>query len=280
MKVALFPNTTKQQSVEVAGGIVEFLKGRDVEVYVNDEETDLIKAKPLSSAEPKSIDFCITIGGDGTILRFVHRHPRIAAPVMPINLGSLGFMADIPLGEVYSGLEQLLAGDFRIKERMMLAGVTTAGEKCEAVNEIILHRSPNPCLIDLAIYVDGIYLNTFSADGLIFSTPTGSTAYSMASGGPIVAPDLDACIITPICPHTLSNRPIVLMPEERITVRYLSEREPIEVSYDGESGIRLETGSEIEITRSERSFRLVSLPHHDYFATLRTKLGWSGKLRL
>ena len=137
----------------------------------------------------------------------------------------------------------------------------------------------NPSLVEFEVYVDGNYLNTFSADGILFATPCGSTAYSLAAGGPIVSPELEAFILTPICPHTISNRPIVLMPKSEILIRYISKLKPIEAIADGLSTYTLETDNVYHIRLAEKKFRIVNLPNHNYYATLRTKLAWSGKLK-
>lgn len=279
MQIALFPNMMKKTSKEIAGNIITFLKERGADVFSEDGVADEIGSKPLSDAIPDKIDYMISIGGDGTILRLIHRHPEIHAPLMAINFGGLGFMADIPLQEIYNSLEHLLKGQVLIQERMMMMGETHNHQTCQAVNDIVFHRSKNPSLIELAIFVDDIYLNTFCADGIIISTPSGSTAYSMSAGGPIVTPDLNAFVITPICPHTISNRPIVLMPQKNIRVVYVSEWEPIEITYDGFSSFQMKTGEEFFIRLSERKFRLVGMPYHDFYSTLRSKLGWSGKLK-
>jgi NAD+ kinase len=153
-----------------------------------------------------------------------------------------------------------------------------AGE-LHAVNEIVIHRARNYSLIELVIEIDGAYVNTFTADGIIIATPNGSTAYSLAAGGPILSPNLDALVITPICPHTISNRPIVLSPGQKISVRYISEYGPVEVRADGLDAISMKSGESLIVQRSPRTFKRVSLNRHEYFSTLRTKLGWSGKLR-
>ena len=134
-------------------------------------------------------------------------------------------------------------------------------------------------MVELGIHVNGLYLNTFEADGLIIATPNGSTAYSLAAGGPIVSPALDAVVITPICPHTISNRPIVLAAAQEIQIQYLSDYPPVEVRADGLPPLPLATGESFHIRRSPRKFKLVRLTRRDYFSTLRSKLGWAGKLR-
>jgi NAD+ kinase len=279
MIIALFPNVIKKQSYDIANSIREFLSLQGVTVAVEDGETERVSAVPLSTIDPKDVSFVISLGGDGTLLRLIHKHPELEAPLLGINLGSLGFMADIPISNIYPSLQNLLDGNYSIQNRIMMEGLTANNESCLAVNEIVIHRAHNPCLIDLAIYVDGSYLNTFSADGVIASTPSGSTAYSLAAGGPILTPELEAFALTPISPHTISNRPIVLMPQREIRVEYISAHAPVEITYDGFPRFAMATGEVLRIQRSQRRFRLVSLPGHDYFLTLRTKLGWAGKLK-
>lgn len=279
MIIALFPNESKPDSLKISAEISRFLISNHIEVYAEDHLSSRIGARPCSEVSPESIDFRISLGGDGTILRLVHRQPLITSPLLGINLGSLGFLADIPLDDIYPSLEDLINNRFSIQKRMMIEGETSQGAPCLAVNEVVIHRAQNPCLIDLALYVDGQYLNAFAADGIIVSTPSGSTAYSLAAGGPIVSPDLDAFIITPICPHTISNRPIVLMPRKDIQVKYLSPHAPVEISYDGISTISLPSQGTVSLSASTQRFQLVNLVRHNYFHTLREKLGWQGRLK-
>lgn len=279
MIIAIFYNAIKKQAVDIARDICDFLKSRSVEVVAEDEYAGEIAALKLSGISQEKIDFCISLGGDGTILRFIHRYPAIVAPILAINLGSLGFMADIPVGDIFLSLNNLLDGRYVIDSRLVIEGRTKAHAGNFAINEVVIHRSSNPCIIDLTIHVDGRYLNTFSADGVIVSTPSGSTAYSLASGGPILTPELNAIVLTPICPHTISNRPIVLLPKEEIKIEYSSSYANVEVSFDGLSCFTMASKEILSISCSKRVFRLVNMPGHDYYTTLRTKLGWSGNLR-
>lgn len=276
---AIFPNERKNHSISIATEICQFLKAKGIRIVAEDRLSAIIGAQPLSEVDYQEIDFRICLGGDGTILRLFHRHPLLSAPLLGINLGSLGFLADIPQSDVFPSLQLLLDGNYTLQKRMRMDGKTTTGETCFAINEVVIHRAQNPCLIDLAIYVDGIYLNSFAADGIIISTPSGSTAYSLASGGPILSPDLRAFVLTPICPHTISNRPIVLMPKKDIQVKYLSPLTPAEISYDGISTFGLSTNETFSASASDQDFCLVNLDHHDYFSTLREKLGWHGRLK-
>ncbi len=280
MIIGLFPNITKDNSINIAVQIREFLSSRGVTVVAEDEKAVAVGAIPLSEVDPKAVDFMISLGGDGTLLRVFHRHLTIEAPLIGINLGGLGFMADIPVSEIYSSLTDILEGRYVIQDRVMMEGISQEGEHCLAVNEIVIHRARVSSLVELAIYVDGKYLNTFSADGVIVATPSGSTAYSLAAGGPILTCDLDAFVLTPVSPHTISNRPIVLMPQQEIQVQYLSANEPVEAFFDGYSGSMIPQDGIFTIRRAQRKFRLVNLFTHDYFDTLRRKLGWTGKLKV
>ncbi len=229
--------------------------------------------------DPATIELVVSLGGDGSILSCLHNYPQITAPILGINLGSLGFLADIPVSGLFPALEQVVAGNYSVQHRLMIEGKTASGDSCFAVNEIVLHRGKNYSLVDLAIEVDGTYFNTFSADGIIIATPSGSTAYSLSAGGPILAPDLDALVITPICPHTISNRPIVIKPKQEIRIKYLNNYQPVEIVYDGICRFSLSYQQQFCISPAVRRFPLVKLPHLDYFATLRSKLGWTGTLK-
>lgn len=279
MIIALFANLDKKESFAITKEVASYLSEKGVHVVARDDEATDLGVPPLSSVDPKKIDFLISLGGDGTILRMVHSFPSLDAPILGINLGHLGFMADVPLSDLYPSLDDLLSGAYKVEERVMMEGVLPSQKRCVAINEMVIHRSQNPCLIDLSIHVDGTYVNTFSADGIILSTPNGSTAYSLAAGGPILAPNLNAFALTPISPHTISNRPIVLMPEHSIEVQYLSDYAPVEITYDGFSRHTLAPKETFRIERSKRMFKMVTLKRTDYYATLRTKLGWAGQVR-
>lgn len=279
MIVALFRNKLNLQSKNLALGIREFFSSQGVEVVTEDDDAKEIGASPLSEIDPKDIQFIISLGGDGTILGILHQYDQLDAPILGINMGHLGFMADVQIADVYPSLQDLIQGSYRIEERIMLQGETLQGEKSFAINDIVVHRASNPSLVQISVHANGLYLNTFEADGLIIATPNGSTAYSLAAGGPILSPLLEAIVITPICPHTISNRPIVLTADQEIQIQYLSEYDPVEIRADGLSHTQLRTGEVFHISRSPKKFKLVSLLRQDYFTTLRTKLGWAGKLR-
>ena len=278
MKIALFPKVDKETSRRVAQGVVDFLMQRNVMVVMDDENAASFNVPPLSSVNFNELQFIISMGGDGTILRLLHHYQQFDTPIIGINMGHLGFMADIPISDIYPSLSDLLEGSYEIEHRMMLAASLNESENF-ALNDVVIHRSSNPNLVELAIKVDGKHINTFEADGIIFATPNGSTAYSLAAGGPILTPQLEAVVLTPICPHTISNRPIVLMPHHEIQIQYLSTCHDLDVVYDGIPQGQMKAGGSLEIKKHKKMLRIVRLARHDYFATLRTKLGWVGKLR-
>lgn len=276
---ALFPNANKPKSKNLVIGIKDYLINHGADVTVIDEMAEELNAPALSSVDPDKIDFLISMGGDGTILRILHHYPHLKAPLIGVNLGSLGFMADIPLSEIYPCLQDIINGQYHVEKRLMMEGETANKEQTFALNDFVIHRSRNPSLIELAIHVDDSYLNTFTADGIILSTPTGSTAYSLAAGGPILSPLLNAFTLTPISPHTISNRPIVFLPEHEVKIQYLSPGMPIEITCDGLKSYTMETGEVLRIRRCSHLVEMVRLNRYDYYSTLRTKLGWSGKVR-
>lgn len=279
MIVALFPKPSHPETQRICGTIIDFFRSHHIDVVTPQPFDKEYKIPAMQSVKEEDIKFLISMGGDGTILHLAHRYRHLSAAILGINMGHLGFMADVPLSDITQSLEDLLAGAYTIEDRIILEGHTPRHKKSQALNEFVIHRARNPSLIELSIYVDDLYLNTFEADGMIISTPNGSTAYSLAAGGPIVTPGLDAIILTPICPHTISNRPLVLTADKTFTIQYISDYDPVEVVADGLDRFELKTKETLTIRKSENTFKLVNLNRRDYFSTLRTKLGWTGKLR-
>lgn len=279
MIIALFPNKAHKDSKKLCEQMIPFFNKNGVTLVAEDSSALEFNLPKLSSTQPSDIQFIISMGGDGTILNLAHQYRHLDAAILGINLGHLGFMADIPISDLLPSLEDFLAGAYTIENRIILEGTSPQGKISYAINDYVIHRAQNPSLIKLSIYLDSLYLNTFEADGIIIATPNGSTAYSLAAGGPILSPGLDGIVITPICPHTISNRPIVLTSSHEIKVHYLSDYPPIEVIADGIEKFHLASHESFTFKKSAKTFRLVNLNRRDYFSTLRSKLGWSGKLR-
>ena len=268
MIVALFPSKKKKQSFELAAGIKNFLEKHQIDIVAEDESAHQLAVKSLSSIDTKKIKFFIAIGGDGTILSLSHKYPDIDAAILGINLGHVGFMADIPAADVYHSLQDLIKEAYTVEKRLMIE-CSYQDKPIYAANDIVIHRAHNPSLIELAIYVDGMYFNTFSSDGIIIATPNGSTAYSLAAGGPILSPQLDAFVLTPISPHTISNRPIVLTASHEIEVQALSNTtHPIEIRADGIKTFPIKTKEIVKFKKSKKTFNLMDAEIFD--SVLRT----------
>ncbi|MEL7431176.1 MAG: NAD(+)/NADH kinase [Chlamydiota bacterium] len=279
MIIAIFPNHHFKESFQLAEKIYAFLKKKQITVIAEEPVAKKLGCKSLQEIPIKEVDFLIAMGGDGTILRLFNQYHTKKAAILGINLGHLGFMADIPVAEIFLALEDLLNGMYTVHKRIVLTCISPAKEEYTAVNDVVLHRSHNQGLIEISISVSGMYMNTYIADGIIVATPNGSTAYSLAAGGPILSPSVDALVITPICAHTISNRPFVLTAKHTLTIKCASCKEPVEVSADGLKRFTMSPQEEISIMKSKETFRLVSLTKRkNYFDTLREKLGWSGTL--
>ena len=280
MIIALFPNEDKLQSFEIAKEIIKFLEKHNIQVTSEDEKAKKLNITPMSQVNHKDIKFLISMGGDGTILKLSHKYSDLDAAIVGINLGKLGFMADIPQNDIYPSLQDLVAGRYEIENRIIIEGKTSDNETFFSANDVVFHRANNYSLINLSVYVAGRFLNTFSADGLIIATPNGSTAYSLSAGGPIMSPSLDAFVLTPICPHAITNRPFVITADDEIEIKYLSKHQhPIEIHSDGILHFTMNTNDSFILKKSKKTFKLVKLNRHDYFSTLRTKLNWVGILR-
>lgn len=277
MTIALFANTQHPNYEKICREVVDFFTQKGIELCFDESLVSLFNGNPVDQVDPSSIELCLGLGGDGTILSFFHTHPEIQAPYLGINLGHLGYLTDIPLSELKQSLERVASKQYTTEPRLLLEH-THEGKPIYALNDIAIHRAKNSRLIEVKINVDDLYLNTFRADGLIVSTPTGSTAYSLSAGGPILSSQLQAIVLTPICPHTISNRPFVFFPQKSITLEYVSPFDPIELSFDGIYERDLKTQDKVEIRVAERTLLMANTGRTDQFTTLRKKLNWSGKL--
>ena len=223
-------------------------------------------------------DVIVVLGGDGTLLS-VSRHGKgTEVPIVGVNLGSLGFLTETPVDEFAVTLENVLKGDFNISKRIMLdVRVMREGDpifEITILNDAVITKDALARIIDIETYVNEEYLTTYKADGLIVSTPTGATGYSMAAGGPLIYPSLTNLIVTPICPHTLTNRPIILPESVIIRAVLKSMNEKVILTLDGQVGFPLEYGDEVSVKKSSHFVHLVKSPSRGYFEILRTKLKW------
>lgn len=238
-----------------------------------------------AAALPQHVDMLVVLGGDGTLLGAAGRLARAGrdVPVLAVNFGSLGFLTEVTLPELYASLDLALSGHAIAESRLMLAATVVRADGDEephlALNDVVITKGPLSRMIDLAVTVDDYFVARFRADGLILATPTGSTAYNLSAGGPIVHPAVDAVILTPIAPHTLTNRPIVL--PAGVTAHIVSSddesapREDIYVTFDGQTGVSMRTGDRLRVTRAPLALRLLKPEGRSYFAVLRQKLKWA-----
>ena len=225
-------------------------------------------------------DMVVVFGGDGTMLRVARSVCGFDIPILGINIGGLGYLTEVYLDEMFTALERILAGDVRTEKRMMLdVLITRHGERVgegSVLNEMVINRDNLSRIVELETAINDRHLATFKADGLIIATPTGSTAYSLSAGGPIIFPEQDAMIMNPICPHTLTNRPVILPEGATVKVILWTKETGATLTLDGQVAFTLKSGDVIEVRKSRFVTILVASPHRDYLEILRTKLGWGG----
>jgi len=259
-----------------------WLKQRGVQVLLDDESAANVGAgKGLPRQEvTRESQLLVVLGGDGTLLSAARAAIGRDIPLLPVNLGGLGFLTAIKVEELYPQLERALLGDHHlVKRRMLHAELWRAGRRLsehEALNDMVLSKSEIARMIDLEVYVDKNFMCVYKADGLIVATPTGSTAYSLSAGGPIMIPAVAAITITPICPHMLTNRPVIVPDESEIQV-IVRGTAPTYMTIDGQIGAQLESGDQILCRRSEHSVSLVRPPGKLFFDVLREKLKWGDR---
>jgi len=281
-RIGIVAKKNKPEAIDTIRGLIPFLTDKGIETILDGETAGLTGESSSLDIEdvPKSSDLIIVLGGDGTLLHAARLVGKSEIPILGVNLGSLGFLTEIALEELNKTIEKVLAGDFKIEERMMLKAkiVTADGKKSEysVLNDVVINKGVLARIINLEVMVNGAYLTTYNADGLIVSTPTGSTGYSLSAGGPVVHPTLSAIIINPICPHTLTNRPILVPEESKIEIRLLSGDGNVYVTLDGQVGVDFPEGKSIVVSKSKRKVLLIEPPDRDYYDVLRTKLRWGG----
>jgi len=251
-----------------------------MEVFLDEEIASALGEKDGLERQTLAVqaDLLVVLGGDGAMLRAARSVRKFKIPIVGINLGTFGYLTEINLNEMYPSLERILRGEYSTEERMMLDMEVIRNDRtsCEytVLNDVVISRGNLSRIIDMETAVDGHYLTTFRADGLIISTPTGSTAYSLSAGGPIVFPSQEVLIVNPICPHTLTNRPIILPSSMTISVKVWSDEEGVIVDLDGQESFSLKSGDTLIIRRSRYVTTLVSSSNRDYLEILRSKLGW------
>jgi NAD+ kinase len=261
--------------------LISWLRDRKIDVFV-DKETqaciDLGLPAFARGALPEGLELLVVLGGDGTLLSATRALAGQRVPILAVNLGGLGFLTSVTREELYPVLEQVLDGRHNTSERMMLDAHTFRNgkvvERQTALNDAVINKAALARMLDFDVYVDSAPVGRYRADGLIVATPTGSTAYSLAAGGPIVHPQLDAFVITPICPHMLTNRPLVIPDTARVEIDIAAGEEPVYLTLDGQIGFQLQPKDRVAIARSKNRVAFIRSPQKTYFEVLRSKLRW------
>jgi len=282
--VGIISKPRKEDLCAIVPPLAEWLKQRNLDVLYDEETASCIggTASGVSRAElGRRADLAVVLGGDGTLLAAARALGDHDIPLLAINLGGLGFLTSFPREELYPALELALAGNFRISERVLLDSSLERGgsviARHHALNDVVVNKAAMARILDLDLYFDGSYACSYKADGIIFATPTGSTAYSLSAGGPIVHPQVGAFVVTPICPHALSNRPLVVPDHMTIELIVASGHEDAFLTIDGQVGVQLRDADKIAVTKARNKLKLVRPPDKIYFEILRAKLKWGAR---
>lgn len=279
-RIGIFAKRHHKDAVRLAEEVIAWLLERNIEVFVDEPLANSMadmRGYPGQDIPPL-VDMVVVLGGDGTLLSVARLVGELRTPILGVNLGSLGFLTEITRSELFPMLEQVTKGDFTVSKRMRLLAVIRRRDqevaRYRVLNDVVINKGALARIIDMAAWVDDDYLTTFKADGLIVSTPTGSTGYNLAAGGPIIYPGNHCHVISPICPHTLTNRPIVVSDEATIRIEVKSLEQDVVFTADGQEGMPLECDDVVELRKSNHSTLLINSPSKDYFQVLRTKLRW------
>lgn len=282
MKFGIVGKRENREVFDITRDLCLWLENKNTEFYVEKRLASEVEMEIENTVDEidlaEKIDILIVLGGDGTFLgasRLVHGYE---VPVLGVNLGGLGFLTEFTVDELYLMLEKILDGDYETEKRELLTAKVVREKKSIGVysvlNDLVINNGPVSRVVDLAIYISGEHITTPKADGIIFATPTGSTAYSLSAGGPIIYPTLPVIVMTPICPHVLTNRPLVVSSGTEIKVEVLSDAQNTYLTLDGQIGFSLQQGDEIYLKNSESHINIIKSPFRDYFSILKTKLMW------
>ena len=276
--VGLVAKYQEPKATQMVRWLIPWLKKRGKKVYV---ENGLAHAGAQSCSKKQmamKADLIVSLGGDGTLLNIAPLVERPEVPILGVNLGGLGFITEVAIDELESVLSETLEGDYEVERRMTLEirvmGKKGRQHKFRVLNDAVIAKGARSRIIDLETYIGDDYLCTYRADGLIISTPTGSTAYSLAAAGPILEPTLGAMVLSPICPHTLTNRPIVVPSNAAIRVTLRSFGDTVILVPDGQQGVRLNNGDKVEARDYGMPVSLIKLSSRSYYEILREKLKW------
>lgn len=278
-RIGIAVNQSKPSAVNVTRQLIDLCESRGASVFVDRAVADKLSRADIAlnvSDFPTHVDLVFVLGGDGTLLGVARQLAGHDLPILGINLGHLGFLSEGEPEDLPNAVERVLKGDYHLERRMMLeAKIVRNGQELQhetALNDVGIAKGSFGRMVTLAVYVDDMYVNTFSGDGLILSTPTGSTAYSLSCGGPIVSPHINIILVTPICPHTLNSRPILIQKDQQIRIEVSATHNDIGLTIDGQVGYKLEVGDVIYINKSPHYTTLIKWQERGFFDVLRQKL--------
>ncbi len=278
-RVGVIAKRNHPDAAELAARVAAWLEERQVEVILEAAlASDLGRSGRPEKEIPPLVDMIVVLGGDGTLISVARAIGDLGTPILGVNLGSLGFLTEITRSELFEVLGKVLEERYAVSDRLMLEAVVSrkgsVANTYQLLNDVVINKGALARIIDMEVHVNESYLTTFKADGLIISSPTGSTAYNMAAGGPIIYPGTDCFVITPICPHMLTNRPMIVPADSAIRVEVKFKDEDVVLTADGQVGMTLKGGDTVEVHRSSNLTRLILSPEKEYFEILRTKLRW------
>jgi len=282
-RFGIWGNTDKEVFWDLLGPMLKWSKQKSIEAYITKRIEDNLpknfsfSPKIIESADDfHKLDFLIALGGDGTILSAARAVGSRETPIIGIHLGELGFLAEVTIDEMFNRLDQIINGNYSTQPRMVLKATLSKDGSAKtfyALNDFVIDRGKSQRIINLELYAGDNFISSYKSDGLIISTPTGSTAYSLSAGGPIMMPKLSAIVITPLSPHALSFRPIVLPDDQIIKIRSMEEGE-VAFAVDGQVSEHFSSNTEVVINKSSYSINMISFPDSNYFQTLNQKMGW------
>ena len=278
LRIAIFPNVDKPETEKVLERIISFYRDKNVRLMLPTDESRYfgLEEYGVPDIEEEKADIALSLGGDGTLLGVCRRYGDCPVPVCGINLGTLGFMADIELGELETRLQRILEQDYHIEHRLLLDGYVESedGQRFlgHAINDVVITKGGVARMLHLGLSINNVHLIDYKADGIIVSSPTGSTAYSLSAGGPIMNPNVPALLLTPICAHTFNMRPLVIGEDDVVTIQIAAVHQDILVTFDGQESFRLLPGDEVMVRKSEVKASIVKFEDKDYYQILRTKL--------
>jgi len=268
----------------VVGAFIRWLRAEEIPFVAADDLGDIIDLNGCATAAPheigRDVDFVLSFGGDGTFLQTARLIGEQSAPIIGVNLGGFGYLAEVGTERLQDRIRDLLNGQYAVQERMMLeATIESEGQKYTALNDIVLDKGDFTRTIRLVTLVDGEFLNEFFADGLILSTSTGSTGYSLSAGGPILEPCLNGIIVNPICPHMLANRPLVLCGDRKVEIEGFSEFGSLNLATDGYLARQIKSGDKVIVQRSSKTTKVIIFDQPTFFTLLRNKLQWRTQIQ-